>query len=370
MTDQSGGSRGHLDIDAELWRANVAGQLLDNLTPYGLTGEVTQNVHNAVKGGLSLTTLALGEELEPYADCLVPIVSVTDANGQTTRARQGLYPFLPPKQMHQSTHSEATVQAHDVAWLLANDGYDQPYNVAAAVDPIATVRGIIESLGLRHNIPDTDQLTPHALTYPTSFSKLEICNALLNAAGYYTLWADRFGVLRSRPYFTLATAQPALQLYSGEGSPVINAIEEEGTYEGLANRVVIYKEGAGEEPDISVTLTNNDPLSPISTVRTGRVITRWEQNADITSVEAAEALARRLLEESASYTKKLKVTTLPLLERELHEVFELAIYNDQNEAVGFGLWWCDGYTLRFNPAIAQAEMVFDLKRLEAFGGTA
>lgn len=360
---QTKARKGRTRISSELWLANTDGVLLENITPLALDGKVTANGNNTIKTALTLSTLEPGY-IVPYTSVVAPIITLEDIEGAVERYQVGLYITTPPKQTHRQTHSVGQLEGRGLEWVLDNDYFGTSYSLAAGTNYIAAAIAIIAAKGLRYSIPASTLTLPAAKTWGPDVSKLDIINDLLNGAGYYTLWADRYGVLKSVPYFELASAHPALQLFSGEGSLVIDAVEQEGIYETLANKVIVYKENT-QGSSIRVTRTNNDPASPVSTVTLGRTITRVIKDSNIADTATAQAIARRAIEEAASYTNKLKVTTMPVPDRELHEVYDLALYNADGAPIGFGLWWCDSWELGFT--LKSAKMVHNLKRLEPYG---
>jgi hypothetical protein len=356
---------GQTVISSELWLANIDNTLYEDISTNALEGKVSTNVHNAIKSALSLTVKE-PELIRPYTDVVAPIINVTGSDGVTYRHQLGLFICTPAKQTHRESLSTGNLEARDLTWILANDYFGTTYSVAAGENAIAKVITILTSCGLtRYSLPDAGTLFTVARTWPADKSKLEIVNDILNGIGYYTIWADRQGILTSRPYFELASAEPALRLFSGEGGQVIEAIEQEGVYEGVANKVIVYKENTQGNP-IIVRRTNTSPLSPVSTVNLGRTITKVIKDTNIASVTVARAMASAALETSASFTNKLKVITMPLPDRELHEVYDLAIYNKQGKPVGFGLWWCDGTEMGFT--LKTAKQTHMLKRLEPYDG--
>jgi len=354
--------KGITRISAELWLANTNNEMIQEITAIALDGKISVNLNNLIKSAISLKVTD-AEIITPYSSVIAPFLKITQ-DGITERHQLGLYITTPGKHTHRQTSTTGDIEGKDLLWILENDYVGANYSLAAGANIIAAASAIITAKGLRLSIPTSSATLSLAKTWPPDVSKLTIINDLLNAAGYYTLWADRQGVLRSQPYFELSTAHPALELFSGEGSVVIDAIEQDGVYDVIANQIIVYKENTQGTP-IRVTRTNNDPASPVSTVSLGRIITRVIKDTNIADLATAKAIAKRAIEESSSYTNKLKVTTFPLPARELHEVYELAIYNDLGQPVGFGLWWCDAWELGFT--LKSAKMTHNLKRLEPYG---
>lgn len=360
---QTRANRGRTLVAARLYRSNFKGQLLEEL-PGVLEGKTVTNVHNLIKTYLTLRT-SQELDLEPYVDIITPVLTLTDAEGIERDSQLGVFLTLPPKQSHGYSFSTAQVEGRDLTQILANNYYGATYNIVAGSTVTARVNGIINQHGLNYNVPGSPAVTSKAMSFAPDVSYLDICNALLNSIGYYTLWADRSGAITSRPYFELGTATPALQLFSGEGGNVVGTIEQEGVYDTVANKIIVYKENTQGAP-IVATYINDDPLSPSSTVnQNGRIIPRIIKDSNILDQTTANEIARHAAEEGASFTNKLKVITKALPDRELHEVYDLAIYNKAGKPIGFGLWWCDGTEIGFTPKSVQ--QIHNLKRLELYG---
>ena len=361
MPDSSGRG-GITKVGAGLWLSNKGNERLADLSSNVLEGKVTMNLHNPSKLALTLT-LDEPDLLKDWSDLVAPYLYLEDWAGNRTEHQLGLYYVRPGPKTHTQHQSSGVVEGSDLLWRLAQYGPGGWYNVATGVNIIERVRTLLASMGWRIAIPASSLTMPASKTWHQNVSWLTIINDLLNAANYYTAWVSLQGVVHSAPYRELDRVEPALRLFSGEGSPVIETIEDEGNYEAIANRVVVYKANPQGTP-ITAIRTNTNPLSPSSTVNVGFIKTRWESNANIATQTEADGLAMRLLQESASFTHKLKVTTVPLPDRALHEVYDLSIYNAEGKAVAFGLYWCDGWEIGFTASTAM--MSHSLKRLEAY----
>lgn len=360
---------GYTYVSGRLYLTDSTGNRLAELTSETLEGKVQANVHNDIKLSLQVSGLNLSS-IVPYASYVQPTVVLGDAYGARTEYPLGLYVTTPADKSHEQQYSTSKLEARSLEWILANSYPTAPYSVAVGDNPITKAGAILTQHGLRYTLPPTTLTFAVAKTWDVDSSYLTIVNDLLNAAAYYTIYPELTGYLTSQPYFELATAQPSLSLYSGEGSIVVNTVTQQGVYDSVANKVTVYKENSGGAA-IRVTRTNNDPASAVSTVNlldangNPRIIHRVFKDSNIVSVNEAKALAKRLIEEGATYTNQLRVETIISPQRALHEVYDLAIYNASGAAIGYGLWWCDGWEIGFSPK--DASMSHNLKRLEPYG---
>jgi hypothetical protein len=362
-------SRGYTYLSGRLYLTDSKGNTLKEIKSQTLEGRVGASIHNEIKLSLSLRGLDLSE-IVPFTSYVQPRLVMGDAYGNREEYPLGLYVCTPASKSHAHQRSTMSLEGRSLEWILANSYPSGVFTASAGSNPVAHVRTILDNHGIRHTIPDTTVTLALSRTWDVDKSWLEITNDLLGAAAFYTLHPDLEGWLTTEPYFELASAQPALSLFSGEGSSVIRTIEQDPVYDQLINKVTVYKENSQGSP-IRVIRTNNDPDSEVSVVNlkdangNPRILHRVYKDSNIETVTEAKALARRLLEEGSSTLNRLTVQTFPLPERKLHEVYDLAIYNAAGASIGYGLWWCDGWEIGFTPRTAA--MSHYLKRLEPYG---
>lgn len=356
---QTAGRRGTTHVSARLYLSDKTGAILDDITPEGVSGRVTMNIHNPIKHSLVLAGRGM-TEIEPFTSYVSPYLLLDGVEYP-----MGVYICTPAKLSHKQAYSLYSLEGRGLTWILANSYPSAPHTALIGTNPVTNVRAILDAHGLRHAIPSATVTLPVTITWDIDKSWLDIINEQLNGAAYYTLWDDLNGYLKSQPYFELATATPALQLYSGEGGIVTGAIEQEGVYDTLANQIIVMREASGSTPAIRVIRTNNDLSSPVSVPNLGRTLPRIIKDSNLISVTEARAVAKREIEVGTSFTNKLKVLTLPQPVREVHEVHDLAIYNALGQPLGFGLWWCDSWEIGFTAK--EAVQAHHVKRLEAFG---
>lgn len=370
ITAQTGAvSRGVTRIGARLYLADASGNYLEDITSEGMDGRVMANIHNTIKMSLALSGLSYSQ-IEPYTSYVAPVLRLQAPGQEAVETQLGLYVCTPSRKSHRESFSSYSVEGRDLTWLLANTFFPGTWTLDVGESPVAEAAAIIGDMGLQAAFPASSLVAVQAVPFPGNRSKLEIVNALLEMAAYYTVWAEN-QILMSMPYRTMAEVEPSLQLYSQEGGIVTGIIEEEGTYETLANRVIVYKERPGMSP-IRFQQTNEDPSSAISTVNlldpsgNPRIITKLITDTQIQTLAEARALGNRVLEESASFTKKLRVNTLPEPGRSLHEVYDLNLYGSDGRPVADGKYWVDAWEVGFTPR--SAVMTHNLKRLEPFTG--
>jgi len=370
---QTKATRGATRVRARLYLATKDGTYLEDITEEGVSGVVAMNIYNPVKLSLALSGMEAegSSKIQPWLSYLAPVLELETAEGEVTSNQLGLFVPMPGKRSHQETYSTFQLEGRDLSWLLQNSHHAGPYSILAGENYIATAASLCAVAGLPASFPASSVVASESRTWSPAVDKLTILNNLLNAAGYYTAYPIlSSGRLTSQPFLSLLNTEPALHLYSEEGGLVTGVVEQEGVYEKVANRIIVYKERPGSSP-IRVQRTNNDPSSPTSTANwrdangNPRVVTRLVKDAQVESMTEARALAVRLLEESASFTNKLKLSTLPLPDRTIHEVYEMGLYQSAGKPVATGIYWVDAWELQFSSKTAK--MSHQLKRVETYG---
>lgn len=348
----------------ELYLTDINGAIKEDVTDAIRGGEVALDTNRAI--AMSFTGDSRHRDLaRPFVDFLAPFLTVTYSDGYSVREPLGLYAFAPMDRTELEGSTIAAIDGRDLSWLLTVDHYDQGYTAAAATNPIEAVRAIIDTIGARHSIPSTTKTLAAAVSFKAGTSKLEVCNKLLGAAGYYALYASRDGRLTSRPWRRLASDEPDTR-YATDGtsrSKIVRSITITPKREGIYNKVIVIRDDPNQAPLVA-TATNTSPQSPISTTSLGYTITRPPiSDPYLIDQATADALASRLLEEASAIYTRMQVFITPDPGRGAHEIVELAIANSAGATIAEGNWWLSGWALPFDRGGA---MTLELNKLLPF----
>ncbi len=327
-------------------RHNVLGEDISDIVT---RGTVEYNPDRSIKFTLKLTVTD-HTRVNPYTDYLAPFLTVRYDDGHEVTSQMGLYAVMPFSQSISQQSRSVEIDGRDLTWLLSVDVFDQGYNVAANTNVVDAVVAILQGAGFtRHAIVRTDRRLGTTRSWKAGTSKLTVINDLLTGAGYYSLGTAKDGTLISGPYQSIVNPTAVVTYDTTDPFArvrVVRDIKLDTTQDRIANKIVVVKDNANEAP-IVVTKVNTNPLSPTSTTSLGITIARVVTNADITDVQAAEAIATRYLEEASMQYTKATLYTTPDVEREPNEVYRLNIVNPQGETVADGSWYCRGWTMPF-----------------------
>lgn len=161
---------------------------------------------------------------------------------------------------------------------------------------VALLRGTGET---RMSVTDTGVVARETMTWDVGESYLTIINAILQAAGYWSLMVTGDGQYLFEPYVDPADREPAWVFESGDLSIIKPSFEHEQNLAGVPNHVVAYTQGSEEEEALVGVALNENPDSEFSTVSRGRTVSRTYQ-VEAATQQVVDDLARRRLQDAMS----------------------------------------------------------------------
>ena len=178
-------------------------------------------------------------------------------------------------------------------------------NYAAAVEQLLAMAGITKI-----NIMPSGLQMPAGTEFPMGANIREAINELLDAMNYTSLSFDAAGVARSGPYTFPALRHPTIHYSTLRDSVVKPGLLESLDIASCANVFIRVAENLEQERPIRSEFVNNDPQSPISTVRRGRRIVDFGTVREAAGQEALDTFTRRAAVEAAQALKHITFTTV------------------------------------------------------------
>lgn len=362
--------RGVFSIQAELWRADRYGNLLERVpTRHPIQGTITHNDNTTVKKSLQLQ---VNEPcaFEGYRDFLVPILALTDATGNETRRRMGHYIALENDSIYSPARTNGTTQAKGIEHLLELSTVEDGLNVEAGTDPGDAARDIALDGGFvdeQLQLPATGFLLPNDLYIEPGQTRLSAINELYNAAGWYAIWSDGRGILRTGPWQDISTAQPTVRYSTVEGTlRIVGDLRGKPDMTRLRN-VVTVRNIAPESEPIWYTARIENPNHPLHPERFGITLADTVDDPEVDSVEQAKQRAESLLSAGASFYRRVTVQTVADLDADAHELIELEVPGIHASELCFSegnRWWRQGWTIELRGA--RAITTHELNRVEQY----
>lgn len=348
------GYGGVVRVTPKLFRADVNNAHYEDISDAIISGAVTMNVDRAIKWDFDCRLTSAGyDQLRPFRDYLAPHLRVDFPDGTTRMDQLGLYVVRPSPEDHTQTGKTVSVDGADLTWLLSAQGFARQYVVKKGENLINAARDVVADAGLaRTYVPSSPRTAPEDMTWDTETDKLSIVNDLLEAAGYYTLYANSRGVIHSTPYRDLHRTQPRKTIAANRagdaGSEVVGVVRLEPETDKFRNRFVILQ-GHPKRAHWRVVRTLSWPLNPMGVDALGRTQTFKYKRAFFYDVNVGNELARRLAEEYSTLYYRVKMTILPDPTLDVHDTLRLAVYNQDVDPVAVGTYWLREFKVGFTP---------------------
>ena len=236
----------------------------------------------------------LNEEVKPYI--------------MTGGAEYPLGVFIPSTPARSSTDGQNTwsVEAYDRTIILAEDGFDEPYYIAAGTGFISAVEAILTTAGTTTMlIADyVDTVLPADREFEIGTTKLEAINTLLSEINYNPIYCDAEGRFVVEAYSEPSPANVDISYIADKKSLIALDTTTETDYYAMPNVWISVCSNPDMDTDYQSVYVNDNPLSEFSTVQRGRrILSEIYQPEQIASQSDLDAYIRR-----TAYEKMLKAS--------------------------------------------------------------
>lgn len=358
---------GSFGITTELWRVERDGSLIERVDPLDI-GPMSINCNENV-ATKRIVTIATDSprSYRPFLDFLMPVLTITDPEGNRISGPQGVYMVVPSNSTTDPNGTTGSIEARDLTELLDMATLDNAV-CPAGMDRGAYCRQLALEMGFpatQIQIPDIEVLQPEDRVWDPGTTVLQVMTDLMVGSNWYQPWFTLDGKLITAPTKPRTAVAPDY-IYTNatddDASDIEGVITESPDWNRLANAVTVRKIGNEDTPTISYTARNTNPQSPASYTNLGIWISKATvDNHDLIDAEQARIQAENLLSESASQYVKLSLPTFPVVGAEVHGTVGLEIRRGA-EVIHEGTYWRDGYTLTLDGG--QTRMVLSLNRVE------
>lgn len=222
--------------------------------------------------------------------------------------------FLPATvEVHEDEQTRSqSIEAYDQCWLVRDTvgvGYprvNSGTNYIEAVKTFVTAAGITQILAT----PTDTTVTESRYDWGRCASYLLPVNDLLAEINYKGLWFNGAGAAVLEPA-AVPTAENIQHVLDDKNiqSLVLPGITSKTDVFSAPNSFLVMCSNPDKTGDMWYTATNDNPSSPLSTVRRGRTITKFVKVKNIGSYDLLRAYAERLRNESMWTGVKYTVQT-------------------------------------------------------------
>lgn len=320
---------GTVTIEPELWRADVNGNLLQNLTHFVEEGSVDWDESRS--GGTMMGcsfTLSRPNLLTAYRDFIIPFQTLRYDSGTVVRTQVGHFVVLPSGESHTAIDSRSVVTGVDMTYRLSMAKSLDRVNYASGTNLRAILVSIMGSVGItKYNFPSTTKVLSADKSFSLGTPMISQANHFAHRFGWYMMFMERDGSIRSLPYRNLTTSQPS-KLYTEDH--LVDVLEVEAPpSDKFANVVILTKDVTDGSPLISIARQDN-PAVPWSTAALNMEIVYGPENIDDAEDQTAlDLLAQSRLDNSAAYEKVVTITTLPDPRQDVRRTVDLYLQGDK-----------------------------------------
>jgi hypothetical protein len=205
----------------------------------------------------------------------------------------GVFLLNSPKRQAESTGLVTRdIQGYDQLQTLSDDTATTRYSLSKTANVISSVSALLG--GISKVVTPNAGIMDFAQTWEPGTTKLRIINDLLARVNYNSLSFNELGQAIVSPHVALDKRTMEWTYADDDYGLLVPGGEQELDLFSIPNRVVMYRSDP-DKPLLKAVATNDNPASPLSTVRRGRVITRVESNAPAPSQLYLNARAAILL---------------------------------------------------------------------------
>lgn len=214
----------------------------------------------------------------------------------------GVYVFAKPSTRTDGPASAVSVSAYDRGKLVADSNsenlifFPQGTLYTDAVQQLLTASG----LSSVYTTASTEALATAREDWPAGTSRLDIANKLLGEISYTSLYFDLNGAAVLAPAImpdagsishTLDTSDPDTRVIRGRFTKTRDFFSAPNVFTVICDNPELAA-------SISATAINDNPQSPLSTVRRGRRIAKVTREDNLPSLSAAQAYVNKQRDES------------------------------------------------------------------------
>lgn len=209
-----------------------------------------------------------------------------------------------------------SIEAYDRSIILVEDGFDEPYFIAAGTLYIDAVLAILASAGITSVmiVDYVDTEIPADREFEVGVSKQEVANALLAEINFNPLYCDADGNFVIEAYKE-PTASTASMTYKADHLSIIGRdTTTETDYYKVPNVFVAVCSNPDLDEDYRSVYVNDNPVSAFSTVqRRRRIISEIYRPDQIASQVDLDAYVRRMaFERSLAASETVTFSTAPM----------------------------------------------------------
>lgn len=269
----------------------------DIATIDGITGgSITYNYLSDLKCSASLDYS--GELTEGWIDKVIRVYLDTKSKSYPELSASvllGTFMTTTPSRNVSGRSATFTITCYSMLNKLQNKKAAGTYSVESGVNAIQEATKLCEAVGLTVRSVESDYTLKTPYTSDKNDTYLAIVNDLLSMAGYESVGVDEYGNAVLQPYVSPEDKAPSWTFSDNEDGVHMPDIEVEYDVFDTPNEVIVT--GSDSENTLTVTVVNDDPNDPLSTVSRGFTVTEVVELDYYDTEENLKTYGKRKLDE-------------------------------------------------------------------------
>lgn len=243
-------------------------------------------------------------------------------------AKFSLGVFVPSSPAANYYNGEFTydVEAYDLSVILQEDCLTERLSLAQGTPYLQAVENLLVSAGILQVMadPNDDKLLT-AREFEIGTPKLEVINTLLQEINFNTLSVDTEGVFRLTRYKEPAFGEANHRYLNDEMSVLKAAASSQMDLYSVPNVFIGVVSSGDLDTAFASVYVNDNPTSPLSTVRRGRKIVSPIYKPDmVASQEALDVYVRKMAFDSVQVYETVTFETALMPDHAENEVLQLS----------------------------------------------
>ncbi|WP_130012009.1 hypothetical protein [Serinicoccus sediminis] len=238
-------------------------------------------------------------------------------DGSVWATPMGVFLTATPSATHDSGWVTVPVDLYDKTLLLARDRMDRVESLPAGTDAVAAIEAIVAaSTGDPVNIDPGEHTLRSQMTWDQGTSRLRQVNDLLDAIGYFSLYADMMGAFTATRYVRTEDRPVVDRYVDGEGCTYADGFTITADDFDVPNKVIVNSRPEEGSDEVLTAVATVDEIfgtqHRLSFAQRGFWVVDPEvEEVDATDQDALEVIARRRLEAGLEVATSLPLDHFP-----------------------------------------------------------
>lgn len=267
-------------------------------------GEIKINMDAPLRTGGALLVHGVPDWVDPLVH-RVQVEALIDG----TPVPLGAYMLNADQVQHSGTHRKTSLTLIDPLQQVYDNPLTEPLVLPEGANIVQWVAAGLTACGVELlDVTPSPTVAQATRVWDMDVERPVAYNEALQMAGYWALRATPKGALQLAPYVLPADRSPLVTWNAGEGSLMLRDWQRTTNLTGIPNRIIVWNSLPGEDDNdqlVTGIASNTNPADRFGIPHRG-VVAQSEQ-ADVETQEAAEALARQMLDARSVPTANIEL---------------------------------------------------------------